>query len=73
MDKKRIGLIRVLTTDDPEVLGLHGRLILDAFPDPKWSHAAFRHPKGVYDDSSEEEATPEPWQRRAEDGVSAIT
>ncbi|MGI6400468.1 MAG: aspartate/glutamate racemase family protein [Bacillota bacterium] len=76
MDKKRIGLIRVLTTDDPEVLGLHGRLIMDAFPDLEVvSRCIPGHPKGVYDDSSEEEATPKVValaEEMAEDGVSAI-
>ena len=32
MDSYRIGVIRVLTTEDPELLNLHGRLLERYFP-----------------------------------------
>ena len=59
MKKARVGLIRVLTTDDPKVLNLHGKLIMDAFPDLEViTRCIPGQPQGVFDEASEEEAWP---------------
>ena len=59
MVKNRIGLIRVLTTDDPEILGLHGKVIMDAFPDLEViTRCISDQPQGVFDDATEKQAWP---------------
>lgn len=59
MTKSRIGLIRVLTTDDPEILGLHGKAIMEAFPDLEViTRCIPDQPQGVFDDETEQQAWP---------------
>jgi len=76
MEKKRVGLIRVLTTDDSQVLGSHGRSIMDSFPDLEVvTRCIPGQPQGVFDDATEEEAWPKVMalaQEMARDDVSAI-
>ncbi|MGI6129229.1 MAG: aspartate/glutamate racemase family protein [bacterium] len=76
MGKERIGLIRVLTTDDPLVLGLHGRLIMDLFPELKViTRCISDQPQGVFNYKTEEQAWPKVValaQEMAEEDVSAI-
>lgn len=59
MAKTKIGLIRVLTTDDPKVLNLHGRIIMDLFPDLEViTRCISGHPQGVFDQATEDRAWP---------------
>ena len=59
MEKSRIGLIRVLTTDDPKILDLHGNLIMEFFPGLEViTRCIPGQPQGVFDEASEEEAWP---------------
>jgi len=57
--KKRIGLVRVLTTSDKDFLNLHGNLIEKAYP---WLEVDSRcipdHPEGVHNEETERSATP---------------
>lgn len=56
---KKIGLIRVLTTDDPDLLTFHGKMIERLYPSLKvTSRCIPGHPKGVYDDATERSAVP---------------
>ncbi|MEM1628959.1 MAG: aspartate/glutamate racemase family protein [Desulfurococcaceae archaeon] len=54
-----IGLIRVITINDEELLNLHGKLIERAFPELRViSRSIEDQPKGIYDRESEEKAKP---------------
>jgi len=54
-----VGLIRVITLKDDELLNLHGRIIESAFPELKVvSRCIEDQPKGVYDRETEEIAKP---------------
>ncbi|WP_175059170.1 aspartate/glutamate racemase family protein [Thermococcus sp. 2319x1] len=54
-----IGLIRVLTIQDEELLNAHGKIIEEAFPELKVvSKCIENQPKGIYDEKTEEEAKP---------------
>ncbi|MFY9188482.1 MAG: aspartate/glutamate racemase family protein [bacterium] len=76
MEKARIGLIRVLTTDDPQVLGLHGHLIMNYFPGLEVITSCIAgQPRGVFDQATEEQAWPKVValaQEMAQDGLQAI-
>ena len=53
MKQYRVGLIRVLTTADPELLQLHGRLIEQYFPLLKVeSRCIPDQPDGIHDDAT---------------------
>lgn len=55
----RVGVIRVLTTDDPEVLGAHGRILEAAFPGVRTlSRCIADQPLGIFDEASERLAVP---------------
>lgn len=55
----RVGVIRVLTTDDPEVLGAHGRILEAAFPGMRaLSRCISDQPLGIFDEASERLAVP---------------
>ncbi|HII61896.1 aspartate/glutamate racemase family protein [Pyrococcus horikoshii] len=59
MDKYTIGLIRVITLEDKEILNLHGRIIESAFPELKVvSRCIEDQPKGIYNEETEREAEP---------------
>ena len=59
MRKKRIGLIRVLTTTDKELLNLHGKMIMKWFPELEVvSDCIPNQPEGVHDDETEAIAVP---------------
>lgn len=54
-----VGLIRVLSTEDKEILNSHGRIIEQNFPNMKVESLAIKdQPKGIYDDNTEEIAKP---------------
>lgn len=76
MEKTRIGLIRVLTTNDPEVLGLHGNIIMNLFPELEViTHCIPGQPQGVFDQITEKQAWPKVValaQEMATDGLKAI-
>ena len=59
MGKYTVGLIRVLTVQDKELLNTHGKIIEKAFPELKIvSKCIENQPKGIYDEKTEEEAKP---------------
>lgn len=59
MDKYTIGLIRVITLEDKEILNLHGRIIESAFPELKVvSRCIEDQPKGIYNEETEREPSP---------------
>ncbi|QQO08902.1 aspartate/glutamate racemase family protein [Breznakiella homolactica] len=68
----KIGLIRVITLDDPEQTGLHGRILEERFPGLEvFSRCIPGQPRGVFDKKTEQEAAPkiaELGQRMAETG-----
>ncbi|MFN3268355.1 MAG: AroM family protein, partial [Zestosphaera sp.] len=74
--KHVVGLIRVLTTKDEELLNLHGRIIESAFPELRVvSRCIEDQPKGIYDRESEELAKPKILRLAREfekEGVNAI-
>lgn len=54
-----IGLIRVLTVDDPEALGVHGRIIEGHFPGLRvLSRCIPDQPEGIHDDLTQQTAEP---------------
>lgn len=56
---KRVGLIRVLTTSDADLLALHGKLIEQTYPSLQvTSRCIADHPEGVHDASTAESAAP---------------
>ncbi|MCS7364111.1 MAG: aspartate/glutamate racemase family protein [archaeon GB-1867-035] len=59
MKEFKVGLIRVITLEDPELLNLHGRIIEENFPGIKViSKCIPNQPYGIYDNKSEKEAIP---------------
>lgn len=53
MRRYRVGLIRVLTTEDPELLGLHGKLLEQYFPMLEVESRCIPHqPEGIHDDAT---------------------
>ena len=59
MKTYRIGVIRVLTTDDPELLNRHGRLLERYFPMfETTSRCIPDQPEGIHDDETEARAVP---------------
>lgn len=72
----RVGLIRVLTTADMELLNLHGKLIMDYFPGFEvLSSCIPEQPEGIHDDATEETAVPKVMtlaRRMAADGMRAV-
>lgn len=74
--KYSIGLIRVLTLKDEELLNLHGKIIESVFPELRViSKCIEDQPKGIYDRESEEVAKPKILRLAREferDGVDAI-
>jgi len=55
----RMGLIRVLSTDDPEILNRHGRLLEALLPDLKVTNRCIEgHPKGLWNEEEERQAVP---------------
>lgn len=59
MQKIKIGLIRVVSFEDKELIGLHGKLIEDNFPSLQLiSRCIKNQPKGIYDKESGKQATP---------------
>jgi allantoin racemase len=56
----QMGLIRVLSTDDPEILNRHGRLLEALLPDLKVTNRCIEgHPKGLWNEEEERQATPQ--------------
>lgn len=76
MSGKKVGLIRVLTTSDKELLTLHGRLIMEWFPGlDVHSDCIPDQPEGVHDDATEALATPKVltlMERMEREGAKAI-
>lgn len=59
MKRYTIGLIRVLTIHDEELLNRHGEIIEKAFPELKViSRCIENQPTGIHDEKTEEEAKP---------------
>ncbi len=57
--KTKIGLIRVLTTKDENLLGAHGRLVESRFPELEVeSRCIDDQPKGIYDENTSATALP---------------
>lgn len=55
----RMGLIRVLSTDDPEILSSHGKLLEAFIPDLKVTSQCIEgHPKGLWNEEEERQAIP---------------
>ncbi len=55
----RMGLIRVLSTDDPEILNSHGELLEAFIPDLKViSRCIEGHPQGLWNEEEERRAVP---------------
>jgi Asp/Glu/hydantoin racemase len=73
---KRIGLIRVLTTTDTGLLNLHGKMIMDCFPELKvFSDCIPGQPEGVHNDETEATAIPKVLalaRKMEKDGVEAV-
>lgn len=53
-----IGIIRVLTTDDPEIIQAHGRLLEEQYGLQTLSRCIPDQPRGIYDDATEAVARP---------------
>ena len=54
-----MGLIRVLSTDDPDILNRHGRLLEALLPDLRViSRCIEGHPKGLWSEDEERQAVP---------------
>jgi len=57
--KTRVGLIRVLTTEDKNLLNAHGRLVESHFPELQVESRCINdQPKGIYDEESSALALP---------------
>ena len=55
----RMGLIRVLSTDDPEILNSHGRLLEAFIPNLKVTSRCIEgHPEGLWNEEEERQAVP---------------
>lgn len=76
MDKKRVGLIRVLTTSDAELLNLHGKLIMECFSQLDVSSACIPdQPEGIHDAATEDAAVPKVLElalQMERDGMQAV-
>ncbi len=76
MPGRRIGLVRVLTTSDPELLASHGRIIQESFPDLEVvSRCIPDQPEGVHDAATAAAAAPKVVKVAAEmarEGVRAV-
>lgn len=58
-DRLPVGLIRVLTTTDSELLNLHGKLVMENFPGFEvLSSCIPGQPEGIHDDETEKTAVP---------------
>jgi Asp/Glu/hydantoin racemase len=73
----KIGLIRVVSFDDSDLAGLHGRLLEEHFPEFKVvSRCIPDQPKGIYDDETEARAIPKivdlGVNMEKEDGIAAL-
>ena len=53
-----IGLIRVWTSNDPEVVNFHGRVIEERYGVPVLSRAIPDQPHGIHDEETERVAVP---------------
>lgn len=59
MDKLKLGVLRVLTTDDENILNIHGELLEKYFPEVKTETKCIPdQPNGIYDDESHKIAVP---------------
>ncbi|KRT36334.1 aspartate/glutamate racemase family protein [Acetomicrobium hydrogeniformans] len=59
MKTQRIGLIRVLTTEDKDLLELHGKKVMSWFPELEVvSRCIPDQPEGIHDDATEQMAVP---------------
>lgn len=59
VNRRRIGLIRVLTTRDEETLQSHGRILMGLFPGWEvFSTCIPDQPEGIYDEKTKTEALP---------------
>ncbi|NLK19271.1 MAG: hydantoin racemase [Synergistaceae bacterium] len=76
MTKRRIGLIRVLTTSDEDLLNLHGSLVMKYFPGFEVvSRCIPDQPEGIHDDETERIAVPKVLALAGEmerDGMEAV-
>lgn len=74
--KKRVGLIRVLTTSDEKLLKLHGELIMGYFPALEvFSECIPDQPEGIHDDETERIALPKVAalaKKMEKDGMEAV-
>jgi Asp/Glu/hydantoin racemase len=74
--KRRVGLIRVLTTTDVKLLNLHGELVMGYFPGLDVLSACIPdQPEGVHDDKTERMAVPKVLalaRKMEETGVEAV-
>jgi allantoin racemase len=73
----KIGLIRVVSFDDPETAGLHGRLLERHFPHLiVVTRCIPDQPKGIYDDETEARALPKivdlGMSMERDDGIAAL-
>lgn len=72
----KLGIIRVLTTDDPELLNQHGAAVRDAFGLESISRCIPDQPRGVFSDDTFTLAAPKvaelAAQMEREDGVDAL-
>jgi Asp/Glu/hydantoin racemase len=75
-EKKRLGLIRVLTTTDKTLLNVHGKLIEGWYPGLSiYSACIPGQPEGIHDDRTEKIALPKVLalaEKMAADGMEAI-
>ncbi len=70
-----VGVIRVLTTDDPQLLAAHGRILERDFGLATLNRCIPDQPQGIYDDESERIAVPKILRlgrELAKEGVDAI-
>lgn len=70
-----IGIVRVLTTEDADVLAAHGRQIEARYGVPTRTVCIPDQPRGIYDEETERQAVPkilEAVRRLADEGVGAI-
>ncbi len=70
-----IGIVRVLTTDDPEVLAAHGRQIEARYGVSTRTLCIPSQPEGIHDEATEREAIPkvlDTVKRLASDGAQAV-
>lgn len=59
VNRRRIGLIRVLTTDDEGILQSHGRILMGLFPEWEVLSACIPdQPEGIHDEKTKAEALP---------------